>query len=67
MIRLSFDQEAWSRGISAMPLPEDVRGEIERVLRATFWRPSTREPAKVVSIDDARRRLAAQEASQDRR
>ena len=34
MIRLSFDQEAWSRGISAMPLPEDVRGEIERVLRA---------------------------------
>ena len=34
MIRLSFDQEAWSRGITAMPLPEDVRGEVERVLRA---------------------------------
>jgi predicted kinase len=34
MIRLSFDQEAWSRGITAMPLPEDVRAEIERVLRA---------------------------------
>jgi predicted kinase len=33
MIRLSFDQEAWSRGITAMPLPEDVRGEIECVLR----------------------------------
>ena len=34
MIRLSFDQEAWSRGITAMPLPEDVRAEIERELRA---------------------------------
>ena len=34
MTRLSFDQEAWSRGITAMPLPENVRGEIERVLRA---------------------------------
>jgi predicted kinase len=34
MVRLSFDQEAWSRGITAMPLPEDVRGEVERVLRA---------------------------------
>ena len=34
MTRLSFDQEAWSRGITVMPLPENVRGEIERVLRA---------------------------------
>ena len=34
MTRLSFDQEAWSRGITAMPLPDDVREEIERVLRA---------------------------------
>jgi predicted kinase len=34
MARLSFDQEAWSRGITAMPLPGDVRAEIERVLRA---------------------------------
>jgi predicted kinase len=34
MTRLSFDQEAWSRGITAMPLPEDVRSEIEHVLRA---------------------------------
>jgi predicted kinase len=34
MTRLSFDQEAWSRGITAMPLPEDVRAEIEVVLRA---------------------------------
>ena len=34
MTRLSFDQEAWSRGITEMPLPEDVRGEIEHVLRA---------------------------------
>jgi predicted kinase len=34
MTRLSFDQEAWSRGITAMPLPEDVHGEIERLLRA---------------------------------
>jgi predicted kinase len=34
MVRLSFDQEAWSRGITAMPLPEDVRVDIERALRA---------------------------------
>lgn len=34
MIRLSFDQEAWSRGITAMPLPEDIGGEIERLLHA---------------------------------
>src|ERR1700722_15225513 len=32
--RLSFDQEAWSRGITAMPLPEDVHRDIEAVLRA---------------------------------
>jgi predicted kinase len=34
MIRLSFDQEAWSRGITTMPLPGQVRDEIERALRA---------------------------------
>jgi len=34
MARLSFDQEAWSRGITAMPLPEDVHRDIEQVLRA---------------------------------
>ena len=34
MIRLSYDQEAWSRGITMMPLPEDVRRDIEHVLRA---------------------------------
>jgi predicted kinase len=34
MARLSFDQEAWSRGITAMPLPEDVRRDIEQLLRA---------------------------------
>ena len=34
MTRLSFDQEAWSRGITTMPLPEEVRRDIERVLRA---------------------------------
>ena len=33
MTRLSFDQEAWSRGITAMPLPPDVHRDIERVLR----------------------------------
>src|SRR5262252_3987189 len=31
MARLSFDQEAWSRGITAMPLPPDV------VLDFSFW------------------------------
>ena len=34
MARLSFDQEAWSRGITTMPLPEDIRRDIEHVLRA---------------------------------
>lgn len=34
MTRLSFDQEAWSRGITTMPLPPDVHREIEDVLRA---------------------------------
>jgi predicted kinase len=34
MSRLSFDQEAWSRGITTMPLPPDVHREIEDVLRA---------------------------------
>jgi predicted kinase len=34
MTRLSFDQEAWSRGITVMPLPEDVHRDIEGVLRA---------------------------------
>lgn len=34
MVRLSFDQEAWSRGITEMPLPEDVRSDIENGLRA---------------------------------
>ena len=34
MARLSFDQEAWSRGITAMPLPDDVHREIEDALRA---------------------------------
>ncbi|MDX6343397.1 MAG: hypothetical protein QOH87_3535 [Trebonia sp.] len=33
MARLSFDQEAWSRGITTMPLPQDVRRDIERALR----------------------------------
>jgi predicted kinase len=34
MTRLSFDQEAWSRGITAMPLPDDVHRDIEATLRA---------------------------------
>ena len=34
MTRLSFDQEAWSRGITTMPLSEDVHRDIEGVLRA---------------------------------
>ena len=33
MTRLSFDQEAWSRGITTMPLPEDVYRDIEHALR----------------------------------
>jgi len=34
MTRLSFDQEAWSRGITVMPLPREVHRDIEGVLRA---------------------------------
>ena len=34
MTRLSFDQQAWSRGITTMPLPEDAHRDIEHVLRA---------------------------------
>jgi hypothetical protein len=34
MTRLSFDQEAWSRGIATMPLPPEVHRDIERALRA---------------------------------
>lgn len=34
MIRLSFDVVMWERGISAVPLPQDLRDEIERELRA---------------------------------
>ena len=34
MTRLSFDQEAWSRGITTMPLPDDVHRDIEATLRA---------------------------------
>jgi hypothetical protein len=34
MTRLSFDQEAWSRGITTMPLPPEMRRDIENVLRA---------------------------------
>ena len=34
MTRLSFDQEAWARGITTMPLPDDARRDIEHELRA---------------------------------
>lgn len=34
MVRLSFDVEMWRRGISTVPLPPDLRDEIESDLRA---------------------------------
>lgn len=34
MVRLSFDVEMWSRGISTVPLPPHVRDEIDTDLRA---------------------------------
>jgi predicted kinase len=34
MVRLSFDVEMWRRGISTVPLPPEVRYEIEAGLRA---------------------------------
>jgi predicted kinase len=33
MTRLSFDQEAWSRGITTMPLEPQVQRDIEQALR----------------------------------
>lgn len=33
MARLSFDQEAWDRGIRNMPLSEDVHRDVEESLR----------------------------------
>ncbi len=33
MVRLSFDVEMWRRGISRVPLPPEVRDEIEAALR----------------------------------
>ncbi len=34
MVRLSFDVEMWSRGISTVPLPPGVHDEVETDLRA---------------------------------
>ncbi|MFC6286854.1 AAA family ATPase [Nocardioides sp. GCM10027113] len=34
MVRLSFDVEMWRRGISEVPLPPELRSEIEADLRA---------------------------------
>jgi len=34
MTRLSFDTEAWRRGIRSQPLPDEVRAQIETTLRA---------------------------------
>ncbi len=34
MVRLSFDVEMWRRGIRTVPLPPEVRAEIESELRA---------------------------------
>lgn len=33
MVRLSFDQEAWSRGLRVMPLPDEVHRVLEDHLR----------------------------------
>jgi predicted kinase len=33
MVRLSFDVEMWRRGVTTVPLPPDVRDEIEAGLR----------------------------------
>jgi predicted kinase len=33
LVRLSFDEEAWRRGIRVQPLPPDVRADIERHLQ----------------------------------
>jgi hypothetical protein len=46
----------------------DARAAIDRVLRATFWRPSAREAGTVLSLGEAReRRLVAEGQPRDRR
>ncbi|MRX42278.1 AAA family ATPase [Agromyces sp. Q22] len=37
MVRLSFDEVAWARGIRSMPLPREVHAQIEEVLRARLF------------------------------
>ncbi|MCO5952220.1 AAA family ATPase [Microbacterium yannicii] len=48
MVRLSFDQEAWRRGIQTMPLPADVREDIEQELRARLAYRDLLRPLGVV-------------------
>ncbi|WP_083365481.1 AAA family ATPase [Microterricola viridarii] len=38
MVRLSFDQEAWERGIQHMPLSDDVQRDVEEYLRHRLLR-----------------------------
>ena len=54
MTRLSFDQEAWSRGITAMPLPPGVHRDIEYALRPALGRVGKRRILLFVSrfLDD---------------
>ncbi|MFK5635659.1 AAA family ATPase [Ornithinimicrobium sp. LYQ103] len=38
MTRLSYDQEAWNRGLRVMPLADDIRAEVDAHLRRNLIR-----------------------------
>lgn len=52
MTRLSFDVEMWRRGISTVPLPPDVRDEIEADLRALLLEPTGVVPETIYLATD---------------
>lgn len=52
MVRLSFDVEMWRRGMSTVPLPSDVRDEIETDLWARLLEPTGVVPETVYLATD---------------
>ena len=57
MTRLSFDEEAWSRGIRSQPLDEEARSEIETVLRLRLVRLVTAHTDVVLDFSFWSRRM----------
>jgi predicted kinase len=55
--RLSFDEEAWSRGILSQPLDDDVRSEIETALRLRLVQLVTAQTDVVLDFSFWSRRM----------